>query len=122
MVNKTFAWYEFDVTSYLQSERAAGRNLVSLGLHAPSASSLLIKANSRQAKTNKPQLVLTPAPPNVAPSVSLTAPASITLTANAADADGSIQKVEFFRGGSTLIATLTAAPYTYTWSGVATGS
>ena len=131
VVNKTFAWYEFDVTSYLQSERAAGRNLVSLALHAPSASSLLIKANSRQAKTNKPQLVFTPAPPNVAPSVSLTAPAngasyiapaSITLTANAADADGTIQKVEFFQGGSTLIATLSAAPYTYTWSGVATGS
>ena len=66
-----------------------------------------------------------------APTVSLTspangasfiAPASITLTATAADADGTIQKVEFFQGGTTLIGTATSAPYSITWGPVAVGA
>jgi hypothetical protein len=31
---KAFAWYEFDVTAYVLSERAAGRNVISLALRA----------------------------------------------------------------------------------------
>ena len=69
--------------------------------------------------------------PNQAPIVSLTsptngatftAPATITLTASASDPDGTVAKVEFYRGGTTLIGTATAPPYTITWSNVATGS
>jgi RHS repeat-associated protein len=69
--------------------------------------------------------------PNVPPTVSLTsptsgatftAPASITLTATAADSDGTIQKVDFFHGGTNLIATITTAPFTFAWTGVAQGS
>jgi RHS repeat-associated protein len=69
--------------------------------------------------------------PNVPPTVSLTspangatftAPASITLTATAADSDGTIQKVEFFHGGTNLIATLTVPPYTMQWTGVPQGA
>jgi RHS repeat-associated protein len=69
--------------------------------------------------------------PNVPPTVSFTsptsgatftAPASITLTATAADSDGTIQKVDFFHGGTNLIATITTAPFTFTWTGVAQGS
>jgi len=69
--------------------------------------------------------------PNVPPTVSLTspsngatftAPANITLTATAADSDGTIQKVEFFHGGTNLIATLTAPPYTIQWTGVPQGA
>ncbi len=64
---------------------------------------------------------------NVPPTVSLTAPAAssvfaapatITLTANATDSDGSIAKVEFYQGTILLGQDLTA-PYTYTWTGVA---
>jgi RHS repeat-associated protein len=67
---------------------------------------------------------------NAAPTVSLTnpsggatfnAPASINIAATALDADGTIAKVEFYRNG-TLITTLTAAPYSFTWSGVPQGS
>lgn len=50
-----------------------------------------------------------------------TAPASITISATASDSDGTIGKVDFFRG-NTLIATDTSAPYSVTWSGVAAGS
>jgi len=68
---------------------------------------------------NNPPTVSLTAPTNGA---TFTAPASITLSANASDSDGSITKVEFYRGGTTLIGTATASPYTITWSSVAAGS
>ncbi|WNG42741.1 chitinase [Archangium minus] len=67
---------------------------------------------------------------NQAPSASLTSPANgasfsagstITLTANASDADGNIARVEFF-AGSTKLGEDTSAPYSFSWSNVAAGS
>jgi regulation of enolase protein 1 (concanavalin A-like superfamily) len=67
---------------------------------------------------------------NQAPSVSLTAPsagatftapANVTLTASASDADGSVAKVDFYRG-STLIGSDTTSPYSVTWSSAAAGT
>ncbi len=49
-----------------------------------------------------------------------TAPASFTLTANASSA-GSIAQVDFYNG-TTLIGTATAAPYSYAWTNVPSGS
>lgn len=72
----------------------------------------------------------TTTPVNQAPSVSLTSPASgasaiapatFTLTAAAADTDGSIAKVEFYNG-SVLLFTDNVAPFTYSWTGVTAGS
>jgi hypothetical protein len=72
-----------------------------------------------------------PKAPNKPPTVQMTAPtngasfaagASITLTASASDADGSIAKVEFYRGGTTLLGTAVAAPYRYIWTGAAAGA
>lgn len=69
-------------------------------------------------------------PKNQAPSVALTAPASgatftapaaITLAANASDSDGSVARVEFYRG-STLIGTDSSSPYTIEWSSVGVGA
>jgi hypothetical protein len=58
-VNGTaFAWYEFDVTNYLAGEKRAGRNVVTLALHNPSTSATFIKLNSKEATTNKPELVI----------------------------------------------------------------
>jgi Predicted metal-dependent phosphoesterases (PHP family) len=50
-----------------------------------------------------------------------TAPASVTIAADASDADGAIQKVEFYQG-STLLGEDTSAPYSYTWNNVSAGS
>ncbi|MBO2008942.1 Ig-like domain-containing protein [Hymenobacter negativus] len=70
------------------------------------------------------------APTNVAPTVSLTspasgatftAPASITISANAADSDGTVSKVDFYNG-ATLLNSDTTSPYSYTWTGVAAGT
>ncbi len=66
-------------------------------------------------------------PPNRSPVVTLTAPTTATagapveLTAVAADADGSIKKVEFYHGITKLGEDL-SAPYTFTWSNPAVGS
>jgi len=49
------------------------------------------------------------------------APASISITAGAADADGGVAKVEFFNG-TTKLGEDTSAPYSFTWSGVAAGT
>ena len=67
---------------------------------------------------------------NESPTVSLTAPAdgatftapaTITISANAADSDGSVSRVDFYQG-STLVGSDTAAPYSVTWSNVPAGS
>lgn len=64
------------------------------------------------------------------PTVNLTSPASnstfttlqtITLAANASDADGTISKVDFY-DGTTLIASDNSAPYSFTWSGASAGT
>jgi hypothetical protein len=67
---------------------------------------------------------------NALPSVTLTqptngqsfpAPATVDLAATASDSDGTVTKVEFFNG-STKLGEDTSAPYTFSWSGVGTGS
>jgi endoglucanase len=67
---------------------------------------------------------------NVAPTVSITAPANgavftapvtVTINANAADSDGTITKVEFFQGTTKLGEDLNS-PYSFTWSNVAAGT
>ena len=69
-------------------------------------------------------------PPNQAPTAVLTAPASgasftapatVSLTATASDADGNLARVDFYNG-STLLASDTTAPYAMTWSNVAAGT
>jgi RHS repeat-associated protein len=125
-VNSTsYAWMEIDLTAYVQAEKIAGRNELSLALHNASTSSPTVRAYSRNATSNPPQLVIVI---NAAPTVSIatpvsgssyTAPAGINLTANAAD-DVGVQKVEYFNGAA-LIGTATTPPYAYAWNNVAAG-
>ncbi|QNR82919.1 DNRLRE domain-containing protein [Pedobacter riviphilus] len=67
---------------------------------------------------------------NTLPTVALSSPANnavytagtnIVVNANAADADGTITKVEFYKG-NTLIGQSTTAPYSFTWNAPATGT
>jgi hypothetical protein len=66
---------------------------------------------------NPPQIEIT-SPPNNA---NFTAPATITIAANATDPGGSVAKVQFYNG-ATLLGEDTSSPYNYTWSNVAVGS
>ncbi|MBC7486550.1 MAG: T9SS type A sorting domain-containing protein [Cytophagaceae bacterium] len=49
------------------------------------------------------------------------APGNILITAQAYEGDGSISKVEFYKG-STLLGTDTSVPYSFNWTGVAAGT
>lgn len=67
---------------------------------------------------------------NALPTVTLTAPANgtlahtpanLTLTATAADSDGTIARVEFY-DGATLLGSDTSSPFAYSWSNVPAGA
>ncbi|MES2535082.1 MAG: Ig-like domain-containing protein [Pseudomonadota bacterium] len=96
---------------------------VPAGIH-----SITAKATDSQglSKTSAAMRIVVDAAPTVALSAPANlaryaAPAVITLAADVADSDGTIAKVQFFNG-STLLATLTAPPYTHDWQAVAKGS
>jgi phosphatidylserine/phosphatidylglycerophosphate/cardiolipin synthase-like enzyme/regulation of enolase protein 1 (concanavalin A-like superfamily) len=70
------------------------------------------------------------APANTAPAVTMTAPAggatfpqgaTVTVTADATDSDGTITKVEF-RANGAVVGTATSAPFSVNWSNVAAGT
>jgi YD repeat-containing protein len=78
------------------------------------------------ATANSSAVNITVNPPNQPPTVNLiapinndvfSAPANITLTANATDSDGIVTKVQFFQG-ATMINEDTAAPFTFNWTNV----
>jgi hypothetical protein len=75
--------------------------------------SIAVNVSSNQVPT-----VSITAPTNNA---TYTAPASITITAIAADADGTIASVKFYNG-TTLLGTVTTSPYSYSWTSVAAGT
>jgi beta-glucanase (GH16 family) len=67
---------------------------------------------------------------NVNPTISITSPSegqifnpgdNITITADAADSDGTVSKVEFYQG-STLLGQDLTAPYSFVWNNVAAGT
>jgi len=98
---------------------------------APGSYTLSARAtDNRSAVTTSAPVTITVGAPNNPPTVSLTspatgstfsAPATISLAANASDSDGSITRVDFYRGG-TLIASSSSAPYVANWSNVGAGS
>ncbi len=118
--------HTFSAMAFDSFGHASNRVLAGFGVNA---------ANTTQAVplgTAQPSTTSTPAagknkPPTVTLSTngtSFTSGASITLTANATDTDGTVAKVAFYRGGTTLIGNgvLTAGVWTYTWANVPAGS
>jgi aryl-phospho-beta-D-glucosidase BglC (GH1 family) len=96
------------------------------GVYSLTAKALL---SSGSLMSTVVQITAAPAP-NQSPAVSITSPtnnasftspASLTITANATDSDGSIAKVEFYTG-STRLGEDTSSPYTFSWSGVTAGT
>ncbi len=76
-------------------------------------------------------ITVTVTSPNTPPTVSITSPsnnavingtpATIVLTANAADANGTISKVEFYRD-TVLLGSDNTAPYSFSWTNVSAGT
>src|SRR5204862_4240112 len=75
-------------------------------------------AAQKTPKPNQPPNVSLSSPSNGS---SYQAPASVTLSANANDSDGSVVVVEFY-AGQTLVGQDTKKPYSVTWAGVAAGT
>ncbi|MGH9761125.1 MAG: Ig-like domain-containing protein, partial [Blastocatellia bacterium] len=85
--------------------------------------------NSGAATTSAVVTVTVNAPGDVPPAVSITspvggatftAPANVTITANASDSDGTVTRVDFFNG-ATLLGTVTTAPYSFALTNLAAG-
>jgi uncharacterized protein (DUF2141 family) len=86
--------------------------------------------NDGQTTTSSSVTVTVNASSNAPPTVSITspannatfaAPASIGITATAADSDGAVAKVDFYNG-TTLLGTATTSPYSFTWNNVPAGT
>lgn len=61
VANAVPSWHEWDVTSYLRAEKAAGRSTVSFLLRNTVSSSPATVFNSREAVSNDPEVLITPA-------------------------------------------------------------
>ncbi len=91
---------------------------------------ILTVTDSKGASDSKSININIAAAGNQAPTVNLStpsngasfnAPANVALSVTAADSDGTISKIEIFNGAN-LLATLTTAPYQFSWSNVAAGN
>lgn len=82
--------------------------------------------NGGASTTSAPVSFIVNSPPTVslaspAAGANFTAPATISFQINAADPDGSVEKVEIYVG-TNVIATLNAPPFAFTWTNVVAGS
>ena len=59
-VGITAQYWEWDVTSFIQSQKSAGKTAVTLELQNDVSTSLPVNFNSREATANPPQLVVSP--------------------------------------------------------------
>lgn len=113
ILSDTSAPYTFTLTAQSLGNYAIYARVVnSLGQSADSEPVLFSVVNN-----------LSPSVQLVSPDPAATyhAPASLTLTANASDSDGTIASVAFYNG-STLLGSVTQAPYTWTWNDVPAGT
>jgi 3-phytase len=69
--------------------------------------------------SNPPPTVTITAPLNEA---TFPAPADITISADASDANGTVSRVEFFQGIATKLGEDTTTPYEFAWANVAAGT
>jgi hypothetical protein len=104
----TFSWQSVPVGTYKITAKAydnVGKNTTSAVVQVVVGASAL------------PQVGITAPASNSA----FTAPATISISANATDADGTVSKVEFYNGTALLGSDL-SAPYAYSWANVPSGN
>lgn len=104
----TFAWTSVPAGNYSLTARATDNQ---------GATTTSTAVAITVGTTNNPPTAAITSPSSGA---TFTAPASITINANATD-DGSVTKVDFYSGG-TLLGTDTSSPYSFTWTNVGAGT
>jgi regulation of enolase protein 1 (concanavalin A-like superfamily) len=107
----SFTWSNVGAGSYALTVKATDNT------NATGASSAVVNITVSGTPNVNPTASIT-SPANNA---TFTAPASITINANASDSDGTINRVEFYNG-ATLLGTDTSSPYSFSWTNVAAGS
>lgn len=120
----------FDGVTLLGSATAVPWQFVWSGATVGSHS-LTARATDNAGSTgSSASIAVTVTPPNLPPSVSITAPSDgqtltlglpILIATNAADSDDGVAKVEFYDGAA-LLGTVTSAPWQLSWSGASAGS
>jgi|GEM_PF-717423 len=108
----SFSWTNVAAGTYSLTARATDNQGA-----VTTSSAISITVNS-QTSTNTPPIVSLTAPANNA---TYTAPATVTISATAADTDGTVTQVAFYNG-STLLGTDTSSPYSFSWTNVAAGT
>jgi hypothetical protein len=107
----SFSWTNVAAGTYSLTTKATD-NLGAVGNSA--AISVTVNTASNPAPTTS---ITSPAN-----GATFTAPASINITANAADTSpGTVSKVDFYNG-TTLLGTDTSSPYSFSWTGVVAGT
>jgi chitinase len=107
----SFSWTNVAAGTYSLTTKATD-NQGAVGTSA--AISVTVNSASNPAPTTS---ITSPAN-----NATFTAPASITINANAADTSpGTVAKVDFYNG-STLLGTDTSSPYSFSWTSVAAGT
>ncbi|GAB3703771.1 hypothetical protein GCM10027592_34260 [Spirosoma flavus] len=107
-----FVWNNVSAGNYVLTAKATDN----AGASATS-SAITIQVNNPAPVNQAPTVTLT----SPAQNATFTAPATVTLAANASDSDGTIAKVEFYNG-STKLGEDATSPYTFSWNNVAIGT
>jgi predicted phage tail protein len=119
----------YNGTTYLKTNFTAPYTYTISNLAAGKYSLTVKATDNNGAETISATVAVTVKACNKAPTVSITTPANnttfaaranVTVNALAADADGSIHSVKFYKGG-TYLKTVFASPYTYTLSNLSAG-
>jgi chitinase len=120
----------YNGTTLLNTDNAAPYSFIWANMAAGTYSLTAKAYDNSGAITTSAAVSIVVKAANVAPSVSITspinnasfaAPASVTINATATDADGTISKVEFYRG-TVLLNTDNAAPYSFLWANIVAGT
>jgi RHS repeat-associated protein len=129
--NDTVARVDFFDGTTLVGSATAAPYTASLANAAPGTHTLTAVATDGQgAQTTSTARTITVTAGNQPPTISITtpadgasftAPATIPLTVNAADPDGTVASVTFLQG-TTAIGTVSVAPFTFNWTNVVAGS
>ncbi len=116
-VPNTGAWQNWQTVTINNISLTAGQKILKIAMDSGDFNLNFITF-STSSPSNQPPTVSLTSPSGGA---TFTSPATVNITATAADADGTVSKVDFYNG-STLLASDNSAPYSYSWTNVATGS
>jgi hypothetical protein len=120
----------YNGTTLLNTDNTAPYSFSWTSVAAGTYSITAVATDNSNKSTTSTAVSITVGNSNASPSVSITAPANnasftapatVNITANAADTDGSIANVKFYNG-TTLLNTDNTSPYSFSWTSVAAGT